>query len=786
MYHNTRYFFLIICSVLLVGIPATAQPDTKKLRKATDLFNVGSYVEAQALYEQLLGSDPQNPAIHYGLGVCYLRSADPAERQKAISHLESAERGRNAEVPFFVHYHLGRSYHEGYRFEDAIRQLDLFLAETRKNDVLYAPALRYRQHCENALAILPPNDAFVQNLGAPLNTPRSEYAPAISADEQLLIYTGAQAPATEPSAPASASVAREQIYSARQAGGWQPPQPISFREGTKNFGSVSLSPDGRQLLLYAGNGQNDGNLFRAEWRDGQWTGPLELEPKVNSRYVETAACFAADGQAVYFASNRPGGHGGYDLYVMEKGRDGKWSTARNLGPNVNTPGNEGAPFIHPDQRTLFFHSDGHNSMGGLDIFRAARRGDKWLPAQNLGAPINTPYDDGFFVLTPDGSKGYFSSNRIGGQGGMDLYLAGIPLEMNLIPLTMLKGRVLGRDADSQQPPTPVKAFMQVFDHQTGQPVAGVYHPDARTGQYLIIFPPGKDYDMVIEAEGYRPHTVRIRVPNQTYFHEIYQQITLEPIRQFEETVGQKVTVENAFYDTGQDELGHVDPRKAREARLVRDSLDVFEMMEMVLAAGDSVAYDYLLGLMYDTNPIENVNFNQPPQTEALAAEYYHEEPLVEVQLGGQVFYTVPSLTPQGAEPVVTAPSARSVAAAELKKVVKVYFDVNRSALKPQYHAELNKLLAIWQANPELRIEIAGYADASGNREANFRLSNERAKAVLKYFNERGLPRRHIIAKGHGQTAEVAQYADASDQQKDRKVEIRLISEAQYQAVMETR
>ncbi len=762
-----------------------AQLDTKKLRKATDLFNVGSYAEAQVLYAELLAADPQNPAIHYGLGVCYLRSSDPAERQQAIAHLESAERGRNAEVPLFVHYHLGRSYHEGYRFEDAIRQLDLFLTDTRKTDPLYAPALRYRQHCQNALALLPPNDAFVQNLGTPINTPLSEYAPAISADEQLLIYTGAQTPAGQ-SAPASASLAREQIYSARQASGWQPPQPIRFPEITKNFGSVSLSPDGRQLLLYAGNGQSEGNLFRAEWRDGRWAGPLELEPKVNSRYVETAACFSANGQAVYFASNRPGGYGGYDLYVMEKGRDGKWSTARNLGPNINTPGNEGAPFIHPDQRTLFFHSDGHNSMGGLDVFRAAQRGDKWLPAQNLGAPINTPYNDGFFVLTPDGSKGYFSSDRIGGQGGMDIYLAGIPLEMNLIPLTMLKGRVLGRDANSQEAPAPVRAFMQVFDHQTGQAVAGVYHPDARTGQYLIIFPPGKDYDMVIEAEGYRPHTVRIRVPNQTYFHEIYQQITLEPLRQFEETVGQKVTVQNAFYDTGQDELAHVDPRKIREARLVRDSLDVFAMMEMVIAAGDSVAYDYLLGLMYDTNPIDNVSFDQPPQTEMMAAEYYHEEPLVEVRLGGQVFHTVPSLALQDAEQTAPPASSRGVATSELKKVVKVYFDVNRSGLKPEYHPALDKLLATWQANPELRIEIAGYADASGNREANFRLSNERAKAVLKYFNERGLPRRYIIAKGHGQTAEVAQYADANDQQKDRKVEIRLISEAQYQAAMDTR
>src|SRR5690606_33447828 len=186
------------------------------------------------------------------------------------------------------------------------------------------------------------------------------------------------------------------------------------------------------------------------------------------------------------------------------------------------------------------------------------------------------------------------------------------------PLTLIKGRILaGED------PVPVPTKIKVVDNTNGQTLDYVYNPDEETGNYLIIIPPGKNYDMVIEAEGFLPYTININIPDQNYFYELYQQINLSPITQFEKVVGQKVSVTNAFYDTKQD--NGITPRQANESMLLKnDSIDVYTMMEDIIAAADEQAMDYLLELMYMTNPIENVDFKEK-DTEAVESVYYFEE-----------------------------------------------------------------------------------------------------------------------------------------------------------------
>src|SRR5690606_7659026 len=139
--------------------------------------------------------------------------------------------------------------------------------------------------------------------------------------------------------------------------------------------------------------------------------------------------------------------------------------------------------------------------------------------------------------------------------------------------------------------------------ETSQKVQYVYNPNRETGNYLIIFPPGKNYDMIIESEGYMAYTINVNIPNQTYFYELYQEIALKPIKHFDVIVGQEVSVKNVFFDTGKEVVMSV--RKANEAMLIQnDSLDLYEMMDAIIKATDSVALNYLLDLMYNANPID--------------------------------------------------------------------------------------------------------------------------------------------------------------------------------------
>lgn len=211
-----------------------------------------------------------------------------------------------------------------------------------------------------------------------------------------------------------------------------------------------------------------------------------------------------------------------------------------------------------------------------------------------------------------------------------------------IPLTMLKGKIT---AGEDEEPVPTK--IKLVDNENNTKVDYVYDPDPKTGNYLIILPPGKNYDLIIESEGYLPYTLNINVPNQTYFYELYQKINLKLIKQFDVVVGQEVSVNNAFYDTQQS--SSYSPRQANEAMLVQsDSLDVYDMMDAIIAAEDTAAFNYMMDLMYKVNPIEDVDFNANEEDMEVASRtYYYDESdtttLKSRVVEGETIYSLPTM-----------------------------------------------------------------------------------------------------------------------------------------------
>ena len=443
-----------------------------------------------------------------------------------------------------------------------------------------------------------------------------------------------------------------------------------------------------------------------------------------------------------------------DIYRSELQEDGTWGKAVNLGKEINSRADEDAPFIHPNQNMLFFTSNGHGSMGGDDIFRSVYRDGKWSKPENMGYPVNTTANDGYFTLIADGSTGYFSSDRKGGAGSQDIYMMTMPDNFETIPLTMIKGRIL--DAETKKP-LPTKIY--VIDKKTNKKLDFVYHPDRKTGDYLVILPPNKNYDMIIESDGFLPYTLNIDIPNQTYFYELFQQILLKTIKHFDVVVGQEVEIKNAFYDSREDEVSSM--RKEYEASLINtDSIDVFELMGDLINARDTSGIDYLVSLILMTDPIEKVNFDEKTNEKLQTARrlYYYDESdeskFEKKTVDGEVIYSLPTMyvTKEAEVQKLHSKPVASYDPKLLEKGLKVYFKSGESELETRYEQPLDDLLDILKKNPGLGVEISGYASPEGNEEYNRELSNKRAISVLNYLNHRGIVRRRIVAKGFGATS----------------------------------
>ncbi|MCU0353962.1 MAG: OmpA family protein [Cytophagales bacterium] len=742
---------------LLAGASVSAQTKSpeleKKIKKADALLTAKEYRQAIPLYLELDKAVPNDPANHYALGLCY---AQVGESQKALPYLKAAIESKSQDVPNKVHYWYGKALHLGGRFDEAIASLNEF-RQSDNNVELVTDAAKLVQQCNVAKALTAkPEDVFVQPVDA-VNTPATEYGPVISADESVLVYTTIKK--NTATGTAAAAKEYEDVMITRKTGGqWSAPQsagiPTPVVGGVRsNIGSVGLSPDGQKLLVYIGTTANSADIYASTLQGDKWGPPSKLGREVNSTYQESSASFTPDEKVVYFASSRPGGLGGLDIYKAERQTDGSWGAPVNLGPTVNSKYDEEAPFIHPDKKTLYFTSNGPNAMGGTDVFRTVLDKGRWTTPANLGSPINSVYNDSYFAISADGKKGYFSSDRPGGKGGGDIYFLGIPEELGVVALTMMKGRILAGN-----PAKPVKTSIKVIDKVTGEVIKGVYSPNAKTGDYLIIFPPNRQYDMVIEAEGFKPSLVNIYVPNQDYFYEMYQEILLTPVMKDGKVVGQGIAVKNAFEDTDKDKSSS-------------NNDNVYALMGKILTAEDSLALGALLESVY-SDPGTDIAAATKDQKATEAKYIYSESKMQATKVGNETVYTLAAVDTKAA---ANAKKEVITQATVLKpnQVYIVYFDTDKADLKADAKPELDKVFEFLKKNPSYGVRIAGHTDNSGTPERNLTISENRAKAVVGYLAAKGIAAKRTSAKGYGQTEPLNANSNEEEKKKNRRVEITL-------------
>ena len=757
---------LLISLALGLSIVASNAQNTNSLADAQRLFGLKSYEQALPKYLQAFESGIKDPVAFYQAGLCFKNAASVESQVKGISYFEQALVLKK-DLPVTIYYDLASLYLKDEQLQKALENFSAYREKIKLDKKAVAVADKGISSCQNAIAMMSvPRNFTVHSFPGSVNTQYTEYNPVVSADESVLAFT-----ALRPNKGRTRSGDKfiEEIFVAyNKSGNWSEPTVVPI-SSDYNVGTAGMSADGQKMIVFMGGASDPGNLFQVTKAGDTWSKTTILASTINSQGLESTSSLTPDGKVIYFASDRQGGKGGLDIWKIEMKADGKWSLPVNLGPEINTKDNEDAPFIHPDQKTLFFTSDGHSSMGGRDIFKTSLVNGKWTNPENMGYPVNTTSNDNYFTLLADGKRAYFSSDRKGGQGAQDIYYLDMPENAMTIPLTMIKGRVINSETGK-----PMSTKMYVVDKETKKELEFVYSPDPKTGEYLIILPPSKNYDIIIESEGFLPYTLNVNIPNQNYFYELYQQISLKTIKQFDVVVGQEVQVKNAFYDTDGDVKTEV--RKSNEAKLVQTGkVDVYDMMLDLMAADDKEGIAYLVGLLEHTDPIEGINFNEKENSklEVATRTYYFDESdeskFEQKKVDGKTVFSLPTMNMTEEKNRKSENRTANYDKAALAKFVKVFFDQGKSDVKAQYNVDLENVLKTLVQYPDLGVEISGFASAEGLEEANRELSNKRAIAILDYFNHQGVVRRRIVAKGYGATKD-----EKASKEEGRRVEVRIV------------
>lgn len=383
----------------------------------------------------------------------------------------------------------------------------------------------------------------ITNPGKEINSEFPDYAPVVSADGELLIFTSRR-PVTDKEKE-NKKESKENIYSSTYSQTkkkWSKAVILgeSVNEPGRHNSAIAISNDGQKMLLYRDDIYGNGDIWESSLHGKKWNDPEKLPEPVNSTYHEASASYSPDGKTIYFVSDRQGGHGGLDIWMCTKDEKGNWGKAKNLGTMINTSSDEEGVFMHPDGKTIYFSSKGHKSTGGYDIFKSVYENGKWTNPVNLGSYINTTEDDVYYVLTADGKTAYYSSTKTGGFGKNDIYIINyIRTEKETGPaLTLLKGTITDEITGDS-----LESTIVIKDLEKNEEVTTIYS-NSETGKYLVSLPSGKNYGISVNSTGYLFHSENVNIPLLTAgYQEIIKDVQLKKIE-----VGKKITLNNIFYD----------------------------------------------------------------------------------------------------------------------------------------------------------------------------------------------------------------------------------------------
>jgi len=494
---NIKYSFFVMALIFTISITGQTKSVnkiiSKELKKAKTYFDFGDYLNAINSYRKVLSLDSTNTIAN--LNSLISRLAINQVTDSSMRHLSML---KNCTIPE-VQFYAGKIYHLNSNFDEAIKSFVNYKNISAKKRSISDAEIDYNIACsKNAIEMVSkPHKVALKNIGGIINSKYPDYVPLISPDEKVLYFTSRREGGVS-NIKDEYGTYYEDVYVSKKGdhGEWQTPVNVGAPINTNTHDAcVALSFDGHQMIIYrTAQDRVTGDLYISNQDLNGWTVPEKLGAEINTPYIETSACFSNDNSVIYFSSTMPGGFGGKDIYRIKKLPSGKWSVPQNLGAVINTAYDDDAPFIHPDGVTLLFSSKGHNSMGDYDVFKTIINHDlnTFSKPENLGYPINTVNPDIFFILDASGTKGYFSSIKKETYGASDIYMIDARFGDN--DLKVKQGLVLftGQAA---------KTRISLIDVETNQ-LAGTYTVNDKTGKFILIMNPLKQYKISVDALGF--------------------------------------------------------------------------------------------------------------------------------------------------------------------------------------------------------------------------------------------------------------------------------------------
>lgn len=553
-----RFLVASVCAFLL-SVSAFAQEYStgnpaaiRSFEQATRFYDARLGDKAIEALNTALEKDPNFVEAYTFRGNVYedMKKFDlaVADYKKAIS--------LKPDFHYNTYFGLGNVEYKMGNYPDAKKDMEAFLATPKPRQELVDRAKTVIASSDFAIEAMKHPVAFKPiNLGDSINTEGHEVLPTITVDGKYLLFTRQSYYTT----PTGRKSRQEDFYiSESRKGKWSKATPLSELNTAGNEGASCFSPDG-QYLFFTGceevygypEGREKGlgscDIYISKKSGNRFQEPRNLGIGINTTRYETQPSFSSDGRTLYFIRKvkRANGKEDQDIFVSFIGDNSTWSEPVQLPSNINTPGEEFSVFIHPDNQTLYFSSDGHPGFGGLDIYMCRRNEDgSWGDPMNLGYPINTQNDESSLLVSPDGNIAYFASDRSDSRGGLDLYQFDLYEGAKPKRMTYLKGIVY--DAETKKP---LGASFELIDLATAKTIVRSVSNDV-TGEFLVSLPSGKSYALNVSKDNYLFYSDNFQLKDTASVRTPFvKDIPLKPIK-----AGQSIVLKNVFYEVDKYDL----------------------------------------------------------------------------------------------------------------------------------------------------------------------------------------------------------------------------------------
>ncbi|HXH99523.1 MAG TPA: OmpA family protein [Sphingobacteriaceae bacterium] len=492
-----------------------------------------SYDKAIEQLKQAVSLDNKFTAAYQQLGDIYRRTKNYQESKSYYHKVLNLE----PEFHSLTYFGLAESELNTGEYENALNHLKKYSSYPNLTDANKKLATKFIKDAEfSIMSIKTPVSFKPENLGESINTRAMEYLPAVTADEEVLIYTR------------MANKNEDFFKSIKNKDTWNKSEFLSPIINTRdNEGAQCISPDG-MYLFFTGCNRPDGmgscDIYISRREGKEWSKPFNIGAPVNSQGWESQPSLSADGRTLYFVSTRKGGMGGYDIWKSDLKEEGEWSTPVNLGASVNTSYDEQSPFIHPDDQTLYFSSNGWPGLGNKDIF-IIRKNDAggWQNPVNLGYPINTFGEESSLTISSNGKTAFFAADRKGGFGGMDIYSFELPEKLRPKMVTYVKGQVFDKETNEV-----LDGKIQIINLANGKVVYDDV-ADLETGEFLATMPIGNMYALNVSKEGFLFYSENFSLKSVKNNIPYLIKVPLQKI-----AIGKMVTLKNIFFETNKFDL----------------------------------------------------------------------------------------------------------------------------------------------------------------------------------------------------------------------------------------